>query len=56
LKGQLRMADRSGARFAAIVGTDEAAEGLVTVRRMADGEQKTVPFEEAVSLMSSGHQ
>jgi histidyl-tRNA synthetase len=56
LKGQLRMADRSGARFAAIVGTAEAAGGLVTVRRMADGDQKTVAFEEAVSLMSSGHQ
>jgi histidyl-tRNA synthetase len=45
LKAQLRMADRSGARVAAIVGDAEAAEGSVTVRRLADGAQETVPAE-----------
>jgi histidyl-tRNA synthetase len=42
LKAQLKMADRSGARFAAIVGEAEAEAGTVTLKRLADGEQSTV--------------
>jgi histidyl-tRNA synthetase len=42
LKAQLRMADRSGARFAAIVGEREAEAGTVTVRRLEDGRQEEV--------------
>jgi len=43
LKAQLKMADRAGATYAAIVGEREIAEGTVTLRRLADGEQETVP-------------
>ena len=32
MKSQMKVADRSGARFAVIVGSDEAAAGTVTVR------------------------
>jgi len=39
LKAQLRMADRAGAAYVAIIGERELAEGTVTLRRMADGEQ-----------------
>jgi len=42
LKAQLRMAGRSGARYAAIVGEREAAEGTVTLRRLADGAEERV--------------
>ncbi len=42
LKAQLKMADRSGARFAAIVGDAEAKAGTVTLRDMAGGQQSTV--------------
>jgi histidyl-tRNA synthetase len=44
LKAQLKLADRSGARFAAIVGEREAEAGEATVRRMDDGTQRTVPL------------
>ncbi len=37
VKAQMRRADRSGARFAAILGADEVKEGRVTLRRLADG-------------------
>lgn len=42
LKAQLKMADRSGARFAAIIGEKELAGGVVTLRRLSDGHQETV--------------
>jgi histidyl-tRNA synthetase len=52
LKAQLRMADRAGARFALIVGDREAEDGTVTVRRMEDGEQWTIPATDVTSWIS----
>ena len=52
LKAQLRMADRGGARFAVIVGAEEAATDMVTVRRMEDGvERRGIPFDEAIAFI-----
>jgi histidyl-tRNA synthetase len=48
LKAQLRMADRSGARFAAIVGEREAQSRTVTLRRLSDGVQEELDLDEAV--------
>ena len=45
LKAQLKMADRAGATFAAIVGERELAEGAITLRRLVDGVQKSVPLD-----------
>lgn len=52
LKAQLRMADRAGATYAAIVGEREAAEGVVTIRRLADGEQTEVPAADVVNWLT----
>ncbi len=52
LKAQLRMADRSGAEFAAIVGARELEHGVCTLRRLADGVQKTVPRADAVGWLT----
>ena len=41
-KGQFRQADRSGAAYAAILGEDELARGVCTVRDMSSGEERTV--------------
>jgi histidyl-tRNA synthetase len=46
LKAQLKMADHAGAAFAAIVGERELAAGVVSLRRLADGEQETVATEQ----------
>jgi histidyl-tRNA synthetase len=48
LKAQLRMADRAGARLVAIVGDRELAEDAVTLRRLVDGVQKSVPRDAVV--------
>jgi histidyl-tRNA synthetase len=52
LKAQLKMADRAGAAFAAIVGDTELADGTVTLRRLVDGVQKTVPATDVVSWLT----
>jgi len=48
VKAQFRAADRRGAGAVAVVG-DEWADGLVTVRRMAGGEEQRVPVEEVAA-------
>jgi histidyl-tRNA synthetase len=52
LKAQLKMADRTGASLAAIIGEQELRDGVVTVRRMDDGTQKQVRREELVAWLS----
>jgi histidyl-tRNA synthetase len=42
-KGQFRQADRSGAAFAAIIGEEELARGVCTLRDMGSGEERTIP-------------
>jgi histidyl-tRNA synthetase len=47
------MADRSGARFAVIVGEREAAAGTMTVRRLADGWQAELELDHAIQAMAA---
>jgi histidyl-tRNA synthetase len=48
LKAQFKVAGRRRSRLVAVVG-DEWSEGLVTVRRMSDGEERPVVIEEVAS-------
>jgi len=52
LKAQLRMADRAGAALVAIVGEREAAQGVVTLRRLADGLQEEAPAGDVVNWVA----
>jgi histidyl-tRNA synthetase len=51
LKAQLRMADRSGATFAAIIGEREVADGAVTLRRLEDGVQQRLATGEVAGWL-----
>ncbi len=51
LKAQLRMADRAGARFAAILGEREVAEDMVTLRRLEDGVQHAVATDDVAGWL-----
>jgi histidyl-tRNA synthetase len=53
LGGQLRIADRVGARFAVIIGYREASAGTVTLRRMSDGEQEELRLEHALDRIEA---
>jgi histidyl-tRNA synthetase len=52
LKGQLRAADRAGARYVLILGERELSDGSVAVRELATGEQTSVPIDEVVTWIS----
>jgi histidyl-tRNA synthetase len=43
MKAQMKLANRSGARFALIVGDDELAAGTVVVKPDAGGDQSPSP-------------
>ena len=53
MKAQMKRADRSGATVAVIIGTDEQAEGAVTVRDMRpDGGQRRAPASDVVAAVT----
>ena len=52
LKAQLKMADRAGAAFVAILGERELEQGVVTLRRLHDGVQKTVEMAEVARWLT----
>ena len=45
MKGQMKAANRSGARYAAILGDEELAAGEITLRDMSSGEQERVDID-----------
>jgi len=48
-KSRMKLADKLGARFAAILGEDEMRRGAWSVRDMAASSQEDVPFERALA-------
>jgi histidyl-tRNA synthetase len=53
LKGQMKAAARSGARWAAILGEDELASGEVTLRDLGSGDQEGIPIEEITGRVAT---
>jgi histidyl-tRNA synthetase len=54
MKAQMKAADRSGARFAAIVGEDEVAKGVVTLRDLrAERPQEEVAITDLAATLQS---
>ncbi len=54
MKAQMKLANRSGARFAVIVGDDEVAAGTVVVKAMhGESEQLAVPRSEISTYLAS---
>ena len=51
IKGAMKAADRSGARYALVLGERDIAEGVVQVKELATGEQETVPLSEIVTTL-----
>ncbi len=52
-KGQFKKADRSGARYALILGDDEWARGTLGIKPLREtGEQRELSFEETVAFLA----
>ena len=46
IKGQFKYADRLNARYTVVIGDNELAEGVVSLKDMSKSEQKQVKFED----------
>jgi histidyl-tRNA synthetase len=53
LKKSLGLADKLGARYALILGEDEAASHTFTLKRLADAAQKTLTENELLEYLES---
>ena len=53
LKGSMKSADRSGARYALVLGERDLESGTVGVKDLASGEQRAVPLDSVVTELSS---
>jgi histidyl-tRNA synthetase len=51
LKGALRAADRSGAAFAALIGTEERTNGTVSIKDLKTGDQQDVAATQATDWL-----
>jgi len=53
LKGSMKSADRSGARYALVLGERDLESGTVGVKDLASGEQRAVQLDSVVTELSS---
>jgi histidyl-tRNA synthetase len=51
IKAQMKSADRFQASYVAILGDDELADGKITLKAMATGEQETVGLADFISVL-----
>jgi histidyl-tRNA synthetase len=52
MKGSMKAADRSGARYALLIGEREQAQSAVLIKNLEDGDQVEVPAGEAVAWIT----
>lgn len=52
-KAQMRLADRSGARYALLLGEEELAQGTITLRNLQTREQRTVPQSDILTALQA---
>lgn len=51
IKAAMKSADRTGAKFAVIIGDDEIANSTAVIKNLVDGSQESLPVESLVSLL-----
>ena len=51
MKGQFKYADRLNARYTIVIGDEEIAKGVVSVKEMESGEQKEVAFDQVETVI-----
>jgi histidyl-tRNA synthetase len=53
VKGAMKAADRSGAKYALVLGDRDLAEGEIGLKDLSTGEQRQIPLNEAVPAVSA---
>jgi histidyl-tRNA synthetase len=54
LKAQMRSANKSGARYALLIGNEEIRQGVVKIKDMKEGTERTGTLEEAQAILQGG--
>lgn len=54
IKSAMRQADKSGAKYAVLIGSSELEQNNVMIKNMESGMQEAVPFAQAVSYIKEG--
>jgi histidyl-tRNA synthetase len=54
VKAQMRIADKTGARYALFIGPEEAQKGVVKLKHMKDGTEQMASLAEAVARLKGG--
>ncbi|MCL1885210.1 MAG: histidine--tRNA ligase [Dehalococcoidia bacterium] len=55
LKAQLRQADGAGCRYVVIIGEEEVAQGVVTLRDLSNAQQEQVPHGKLAKKLQQGN-
>ena len=53
VKGAMKAADRSGARYALVLGARDLGEGALQLKNLESGEQWPIPIDEAVARIEA---
>ncbi|MDG3016652.1 histidine--tRNA ligase [Speluncibacter jeojiensis] len=53
VKGAMKAADRSGARFALVLGDRDLEEGVIGVKELATGDQQSIPLDTVVAELGA---
>jgi histidyl-tRNA synthetase len=51
IKAAMKSADRSGAKFAVIIGEDEMADSTAVIKNLVDGSQESLAIESVISVL-----
>ena len=53
LKSQMKLADKLGVKYTLMIGEDEIAQGIVTLRNMQTKDQRQVPLDQIVEAITN---
>ena len=53
VKAQFKYADKLGAKYVAVIGGNELAEGVMNVKNMSDGTSEQVSFDAALTYFQN---
>ena len=51
IKAQFKYADKIGAKYVGVIGSDELAKGIIKIKNMSDGQESEVSFENVVEFL-----
>lgn len=52
IKAQFKYADKIGAEYVGVIGTNELADNVIKIKRMSDGEEKTIPIDSLTKFLT----